>query len=66
MSVPEAHYVDPGSQALIFPRSAAAVVAEENQHLKQLLSAIVDVLPKTQRDKLPTELLEKINGNPTA
>ena len=68
-NIPEVHYVDPHSGALIFPPSPTSRLADENKALKeqlethkQLLSALVDALPKSTKDKLPSDLLEGLSN----
>lgn len=62
----EHHTLDPVSGALIFRKSPGQLAAEaatsKAEALALLLSAVIDVLPKNAKDKLPAELLEVVYG----
>lgn len=57
------HFVDSDSGAVIFRRTKADLVSEENKSLKKLLSALVNALPKEIINQLPKDSLEVLDGN---
>lgn len=66
--IPELHRICPNSGALIFPpnKQAEDTKALEQKVAKQdaLIAALLNALPKTTRDKIPSELLEGVTDAP--